>query len=84
MASGHNEPVPSRTWKDLSPRSRRLIAVGASIDAGLRLAALVDLWRRPPETVRGRRSRWALALAVVNSAGILPLAYFRFGRRSAD
>ena len=66
------------------PRSRRLIAVAATVDAGLRLAALVDLWRRPPETIRGRRSRWALALAVVNSAGLLPLAYFRFGRRSVN
>lgn len=73
--------MPGRKWQDLSPQTRRLIAVGSAIDGGLRLAALVDLWRRPPVAVRGRKSRWALALALVGSAGILPIAYFRYGRR---
>lgn len=54
--------------------------MAAATDAGLRVAALADLAKRPPRQVRGTKRRWALALAVVNSAGVLPLAYFRWGR----
>ena len=75
--------MPGRRWQDLSPQTRRLIAVGSAIDGGLRLAALVDLWRRPTAAVRGRKSRWALALALVGSAGLLPMVYFLYGRRPA-
>ena len=65
----------------LSPRTRQLIVVGALIEAVLKLAALVDLARRPAGEVHGSKAKWAAALVVVNSAGALPLYYFARGRR---
>jgi hypothetical protein len=75
--------MPSgRRWSDLSPRSRRLIVVGATVEALVKLAALVDLAQRPARQVRGAKAAWATAIVVVNAAGAVPLAYFRYGRRS--
>ena len=70
-----------RTWSELSPRSRRLIVVGGIVEGVLKIAALVDLTRRPAEAVRGRKWVWAAVVVLVNSVGGAPLAYFRFGRR---
>jgi hypothetical protein len=70
-----------RRWSDLSERSRRLILAGAVAEGALKIAALADLVRRPAGEVRGRKWAWAVALVLVNSAGALPLGYFRFGRR---
>jgi len=58
-----------------------LIVVGGVAEAALRIAALVDLARRPSKEVRGSKARWAAALTLVNSLGALPLAYFAWGRR---
>lgn len=69
-------------WSDLSPRSRKLIVAAAVAEAGLKAAVLIDLRRRPASQVRGSRRLWAAAM-LVNSAGILPLLYFVFGRRHA-
>jgi hypothetical protein len=33
--------MPKKQWSELDPRVRRLIIVGGSVDASLRLAALV-------------------------------------------
>lgn len=68
-------------WDELSPGTRRFVLVAGSVEAALKAAALVDLARRPAEQVRGPKWRWALAIVVVNSLGLMPLAYFRFGRR---
>lgn len=71
----------SRTqWHDLSPRTRRLILVAAAAEGTLKVAALADLARRPRERVRGSKLRWALAIAFVNSAGAVPIAWFVRGR----
>jgi hypothetical protein len=67
-------------WNDLSPGTRRLITAGAIAEAGLKAAALIDLKRRPASQVRGSKRIWALAM-IVNSAGVIPLSYFAFGRR---
>ncbi|NYD42890.1 hypothetical protein [Nocardioides panaciterrulae] len=72
-----------RRWQDLSPNTRRLILIGASVDGVLRMAALRDLRHRPAEQVRGRKWVWGLTLGLVSSAGTLPLAYFLRGRRPA-
>ena len=74
--------MPGR-WSDLSPRSRELIIVGAVVEAGLKAAVLVDLKRRPPSQVRGSKKVWAAAM-LINSAGVLPLAYFTVGRRRPE
>ena len=58
-----------------------MVVVAGSVEAALKVAALVDLARRPAEQVRGPKWRWALAITVVNAFGAVPLAYFRWGRR---
>lgn len=72
-----------RQWSDLSQRNRRLL-IGAGVAEGvLKIAALIDLKRRPATQVRGPKWLWATVVAVVGSAGILPISYFLFGRREA-
>ena len=72
-----------RKWEDLDPRTRRLIVVAGAIDGVLRLAALVDLARRPSNEVRGSKSKWAVAVTLINSLGAVPIAYFVWGRKPA-
>jgi len=49
-------------------------------ETGLKAAVLIDLRRRPSSQVRGSKRMWTAAM-LVNSAGVLPLSYFAFGRR---
>jgi hypothetical protein len=72
-----------RRWSDLSDRTRKLIQVGAAIEGALKIAALIDLWRRPTSQVRGSKARWAAAIVILNSAGVVPVSYFLRGRRTA-
>ena len=71
----------SRRWSKLSPRSRRLIMMGAGVEGALKIAALIDLWRRPAGQVRGSKWAWGSAVLFVNSLGAVPLTYFAKGRR---
>jgi hypothetical protein len=57
------------------------LLAGAVFEGILKIAALVDLRRRPASEVRGPKSLWASSIAVISSAGVLPLSYFLFGRR---
>ncbi len=41
-------------------------------------AALVDIWRRPADQIRGPKRLW-VGLSFINFAG--PLSYFAIGRR---
>lgn len=68
-------------WRALTPTQRKVLLVGSAIDTAAKTAALVDLARRPADEVRGPKWLWATALPVVNSAGVLPAAYFLLGRR---
>jgi hypothetical protein len=70
-----------RRWSDLSERTRRRLLLGAVLDGVLKLAALNDLRRRPAGEIRGRKWVWATAIGLANSVGVVPLAYFVFGRR---
>jgi hypothetical protein len=70
-----------KQWSDLSPRTRRLLTVTAVVEGILKLAALIDLKRRPASQIRGPRWLWATAVAVIGSAGVLPISYFVLGRR---
>jgi hypothetical protein len=49
----------------------------------VKIAALVDLRRRPAAEVHGSKRAWATAIVLVNSVGAVPVAYFLFGRRRA-
>jgi hypothetical protein len=70
-----------RRWSDLSERDRRLVVVGAVLEGALKIAALIDLKRRPATEIRGRKWIWATVVTLVNSVGVVPLAYLLFGRR---
>ena len=72
-----------RGWNDLSEGRRRFLIVAAAAEGILKLAALVDIKRRPASQIRGPKWLWASAVTVVSSAGVLPLSYFIFGRRQS-
>jgi hypothetical protein len=69
-------------WSTRSPRTRWLIAASAAAETGLKVAVLLDLKRRPASQVRGPKWLWASSM-IVNSAGLIPICYFLFGRRTA-
>ncbi|MGA8208772.1 MAG: hypothetical protein WB441_04390 [Nocardioidaceae bacterium] len=73
--------MATQRWNDLDPRVRRLVVVAGVIEGVLKIAALIDLGRRRPADVRGSKARWAAAISLANSAGAVPIAYFRYGRR---
>jgi hypothetical protein len=73
--------VARRRWSDLSERQRRIVVVTAVGEAVLKVAALVDLRRRPAEQVRGSKKVWAATLVLTSSMGLVPVAYFVLGRR---
>ena len=68
------------SWSRLSERNRRLIVAAAAVETALKIAMLIDLRRRPAAQVKGSKRLWAVS-TIVNSAGIIPLSYFVFGRR---
>jgi hypothetical protein len=69
-------------WGKQSPRTRWLLAGSAVAETGLKVAVLVDLRRRPTSQIRGPKWLWAGSM-IVNSAGLIPISYFVFGRRGA-
>jgi hypothetical protein len=70
-----------KQWSDLSERTRRVLTIAAVAEGILKLAALIDIKRRPASQVRGPKWLWASVVAVVSSAGVVPISYFVFGRR---
>ncbi len=73
--------MAGRKWNEISPRARKIIVAGAVAEGLLKVAALIDLKRRPASQVRGPKWVWAAVVVAVNSLGGAPLAYFLFGRR---
>jgi hypothetical protein len=73
--------MAARRWSDLSERNRRLVIGVAVAEGCLKIAALIDIKRRPADQIRGPKWAWATAVAIVNSFGAVPLSYFAFGRR---
>ena len=70
-----------KRWSDLSPRTQRLVLIGGVVEGILKVAALVDLARRPSDEVRGSKGWWAAAIILINSVGAAPLTYFAYGRK---
>jgi Phospholipase_D-nuclease N-terminal len=66
-----------KRWSDLSAGQQKLIVAAAAGELSLKVAALIDLRRRPREQVRGPKFMW-VALMFVNLIG--PVSYFAFGR----
>ena len=73
--------MAGRRWSELDPRLRQTITIVGAVEAGLKIAALIDLAQRPARHVRGSKARWAAAITLVNSAGAVPIVYFLRGRR---
>ncbi len=73
--------MSNKRWGDLDPGVRQAIMLGGAVEAGLKIAALIDLARRPGRDVRGSKAGWAAAITVLNSVGLVPIAYFLRGRR---
>lgn len=72
-----------KRWQDLDSNTRKLIKIAAVAEGLVKLVALNDLRRRPAELVRGPKLGWATAITLVNSVGMVPLAYFKWGRLPA-
>lgn len=70
--------MSGKRWQDLSGGQRRLIAAGAIMQLSLLASALIDIWRRPREEIRGPKRLW-VGVSFINFIG--PLSYFVFGRR---
>jgi hypothetical protein len=73
--------MDKRRWSDLDPRLRQALVLAGAVEAGLKIAALIDLARRPARHVRGSKARWAAAITVINAGGAVPILYFLRGRR---
>lgn len=73
--------MAKQRWSDLDPRLRKAMVFAGAVETGLKVAALIDLKRRPARRVRGSKKAWAAAITVVNAAGAVPVAYFLRGRR---
>ena len=50
-------------------------------EAALKAAAAIDI-KRLADQIRGPKWAWGAGL-VINSAGVIPISYFVFGRRPA-
>ncbi len=70
-----------KQWSDLSERNRKLLIAAGIVEGCLKIAALIDLKRRPASQVRGPKWLWAAVVSVVSSAGVIPVSYFVFGRK---
>jgi hypothetical protein len=70
-----------KQWRDLSEQNRRLLIAAAVAEGILKVAALIDIKRRPASQIRGPKWVWATMVAVVGSAGVVPVSYFVVGRR---
>lgn len=66
------------TWSELPVRTRGLVLLAGVVQAGLLVAAQLDLTWRPGDQVAGSKTAWRWA-TLINFVG--PLAYFRRGRR---
>jgi len=73
--------VARKRWSELDERTRRLIVAATVVEGILKIAALIDIARRPAAEIRGSKLRWATAVTLLNSAGAVPIAYFLAGRR---
>lgn len=56
--------------------------LGGAVEAGLKIATLIDLAQRPRSAIRGSKAGWVAALALVNSGGVVPIVYLLRGRRT--
>jgi hypothetical protein len=81
VGGAHSREVADTKWEDIPAGVRRFVIAGGAVEGALKIAALVDLARRPAAQVRGPKRLWAVAITLVNSLGAVPIAYLTYGRR---
>jgi FixJ family two-component response regulator len=67
-----------KRWAELSSRQRAFLLAAAAGELSLKIAALIDIQRRPADRIRGPKALWRAAMAI-NLIG--PLSYFAIGRK---
>ncbi len=67
-----------KKWSELSPVQQTAILTAVSVELSLTATAAVDLARRSPQDVHGKKAWWALALFV---QPVGPIAYLWTHRR---
>ena len=68
-----------------SQRAHPQVLIAAAVAEGiLKVAALLDIRRRPASQIRGPKWMWAVVVAVVGSAGVVPVSYFAFRAAAAS
>jgi hypothetical protein len=70
--------VANKRWSELSIGHRLGIVLSGVVQVALLITALVDIWQRPKEEIRGSKRLWT-ALSFVNFVG--PVSYLLFDRR---
>jgi hypothetical protein len=80
----HQLTIQGKKWDELSPQGKTRVILSATLQVisgivqlALLISALVDIRRRPPEQIRGKKWAWVL-ISFINYIG--PIAYFLFGR----
>ena len=74
-------PKQKKKWSELTAWQRILTVTLLVLQISLATAAWIDLSRRPPELVRGKKWWWGSTIGL-NFFG--PVAYFAFGRRTSQ
>ena len=70
-----------KKFENLPGWLKAIMAVGGTADVVLRVVAMIDIIKRDATEINGPKKVWIPALSAVSSMGILPAAYFRWGRR---
>ncbi|HZB81318.1 MAG TPA: PEP/pyruvate-binding domain-containing protein [Rubrobacteraceae bacterium] len=70
--------MAKKRWRDLTDLQKRAIVLSSAVQVALLAAALVDIYRRPQQGIRGSKRAWR-AVSFVNLIG--PVSYFLFGRK---
>ncbi|AJK68898.1 hypothetical protein B840_06465 [Corynebacterium marinum DSM 44953] len=65
-------------FTDLPLPAKVGVVAGVAAEVSAKIAAWVDLYRRPADKVRGPKWAWAVA-QLINGVG--PAAYWSFGRK---
>lgn len=74
-----NDPFMAKNGsRDLTDLQKGDIVLSSAVQVALLAAALVDIYRRPQEEIRGSKPWWT-AVSFVNFVG--PVSYFLFGRK---
>lgn len=67
-----------KSWADLTTAQKISVLTLSTVQLTLLFAALMDIYRRSPDQIRGSKSVWT-TLSFINFFG--PVAYFTYGIR---